>query len=101
MQNGTGTKAKVSGYRVAGKTGTAQKASERGGYLPGKYVSSFAGFISSEDLTMSMVVVINEPQGSHTGGTVACPVFSRIAKQVMQYMKVGRRFYAAGTKTTG
>jgi stage V sporulation protein D (sporulation-specific penicillin-binding protein) len=93
VENGTGKNAKVPGYKVAGKTGTAQKAGKRG-YEPGKYVSSFIGFLSAENITISMIVVINEPFGIHTGGAVACPVFKEIAKQVIQYLTIGQRFYA-------
>jgi len=96
VETGTGKNAQVDGYKVAGKTGTAQKASGEEGYLPGKYVSSFTGFLPAEDPVISMVVVINEPQGSYTGGTVACPVFKEIATQVMQYLTVGQTFYAKG-----
>ncbi len=98
VQDGTGENAGISGYEVAGKTGTAQKAGEKG-YLPGKYISSFIGFLSAENFTISMMVVINEPQGTHTGGAVACPVFREIGEQVMQYLTVGQRFYVKGMRS--
>jgi len=98
VEDGTGENAIISGYKVAGKTGTAQKAGEKG-YLPGKYISSFIGFLSAEKFTISMIVVINEPQGTHTGGAVACPVFHEIGEQVMQYLTVGHRFYVKGMKS--
>jgi cell division protein FtsI (penicillin-binding protein 3) len=98
VENGTGMNARVYGYKVAGKTGTAQKASGEGGYMPGKYVSSFTGFLWGKDMMISMIVVIDEPRGTHTGGAVACPVFSRIGTQVMQYLTIGQRSYAAGMK---
>jgi len=98
VENGTGMNARVHGYKVAGKTGTAQKASGAGGYMPGKYVSSFTGFLWGEDMTISMIVVIDEPKDTHTGGAVACPVFSRIGTQVMQYLTIGQRSYAAGIR---
>jgi cell division protein FtsI/penicillin-binding protein 2 len=94
VENGTGKNAKIHGCKVAGKTGTAQKASSEGGYLPGKYVSSFTGFLPAENPVISVIVVIDEPQGSYTGGAVACPVFREIATQVMQYLTVGQRFKA-------
>ena len=94
VENGTGENARVNGYKVAGKTGTAQKSSGEKGYKLGKYISSFTGFISVGDSVISMIVVIDEPQGSHTGGTVACPVFREIATQVIQYMTIGQRTYA-------
>ncbi|MBD3182628.1 penicillin-binding protein [Candidatus Poribacteria bacterium] len=95
VEDGTGKKAKVKGYQVGGKTGTAQKASKTGGYIPGKYVGSFAGFVSGKDRIISIIVVVNEPRGKHTGGTVACPAFSVIAEQTMQYLTAGQRSYAA------
>lgn len=101
VDDGTGKEAKVDGYRVAGKTGTAQKASSKGGYMPGKYVSSFAGFLPADKPQISMIVVIDEPKGVHTGGAVACPVFSQIATQVMQYLSLGQRFYVSMNKQAG
>jgi cell division protein FtsI (penicillin-binding protein 3) len=99
VERGTGVNAKVDGYTVAGKTGTAQKASGEAGYLPDKYISSFTGFIRGENVTISMIVVIDEPKEIHTGGAVACPIFSRIGTQVMQYLTIGQRSYAAGIKS--
>ena len=95
VQNGTGKNASVHGYTVAGKTGTAQKASSKGGYLPDTYISSFVGFLWGKGMTISMIVVINEPQGKeHSGGAVACPVFREVAAQTMQYLTIGQRSYA-------
>ncbi len=102
VENGTGGNARVHGYKVAGKTGTAQKASGENGYMPGRYVSSFVGFLPVEDPVISMIVVIDEPQGEdYTGGVAACPVFSEIATQVMQYLTIGQRSCAVELKPTG
>ena len=102
VENGTGKNARVYGYTVAGKTGTAQKASQKGGYEPGKYVSSFVGFLSGRGTTISMIVVINEPKGKeHTGGKIACPVFREIATQVMQYLTIGQRSVSVDLKPKG
>ncbi len=101
VENGTGKNASVHGYKVAGKTGTAQKAASTGGYMQGKYVSSFTGFLSAENFVISMIVVVNEPQDSHTASDVACPVFSEIATQVAQYLTIGQRCYAEAIKPTG
>lgn len=91
VENGTGQKARVEGYTVAGKTGTSQKADEDGnGYLPGKYVSSFVGFLPADKPLISMIVIIDEPQGEYLGGIVSCPVFKEIATQIMQYLTVGQ-----------
>lgn len=78
VEEGTGIKAKVAGYTVAGKTGTAQVAGEKG-YEKGKYVSSFVGFFPASNPKFSIIVVIYEPKNQHYGGLVAAPVFSKIA----------------------
>ncbi|MFQ5561295.1 MAG: peptidoglycan D,D-transpeptidase FtsI family protein, partial [Nitrospinota bacterium] len=90
VENGTGKRAQIPGYRVAGKTGTAQKALQHGrGYSKTKFISSFAGFVSSDDVPiLSMVVIIDEPQTEKYGGRVAAPVFKSIASQTLRYLKV-------------
>jgi len=86
---GTGTLASVPGFRVAGKTGTAQKADPvTGGYSVDKRVSSFVGFVPAEAPRLVILVVMDEPDGQVYGGLVAAPVFSRIASQALQYLKV-------------
>ena len=84
---GTGTRARVPGYTVAGKTGTAQKP-EAGGYSSTRYVASFVGFLPAEAPEIGIVVVVDEPQPIHTGGRVAGPVFARIASQTVRYLDV-------------
>lgn len=86
---GTGTLAAVPGFRVAGKTGTAQKADPvTGGYSVDKRVSSFVGFVPADAPRLVILVVMDEPDGQVYGGLVAAPVFSRIASQALQYLKV-------------
>ena len=85
-EGGTGFKARVEGYSVAGKTGTAQKAIP-GGYSDTLNMSSFTGFIPVEDPQLAIIVVLDEPKGSfRTGGVVAGPVFREIAEQVVRYL---------------
>lgn len=84
---GTGTKARVEGYEVAGKTGTAQKP-VNGGYSSTAYTASFLGFLPVEDPEIAMVVVVDEPQPVHLGGAVAAPVFSKIANQAVRYLDI-------------
>jgi cell division protein FtsI/penicillin-binding protein 2 len=84
VTNGTATPAKLEGYRAAGKTGTAQK-SEGAGYSATKLVASFAGFAPASNPAISMVVVVDEPVGSHHGGEVAAPIFKHIADQILHY----------------
>ena len=86
-QGGTGTKAEVPGYRVAGKTGTA-KVAIAGGY--GKdYVGAFAGFAPVSNPRFAMVVIINEPHGSaYYGGMVAGPTFAEVMSGALQLYNV-------------
>lgn len=88
-EGGTATSARVPGFRVAGKTGTAQKVDAvTGGYSADKWVASFVGFLPAEAPRLVMLVTIDEPKVGHYGGLTAAPVFSRIATQAMQYLKV-------------
>jgi len=88
-EGGTATNARVPGFRVAGKTGTAQKVDAvTGGYSADKRVASFIGFLPAEEPRLVMLVTIDEPKKLVYGGLTAAPVFSRIAAQAMQYFKV-------------
>lgn len=76
---GTGVNAKVPGFIVAGKTGTAQKVNPKGrGYLPGGYISSFAGFLPAHDPRLVIFVAVDHPKKVYYGSQVAAPLFSRI-----------------------
>lgn len=89
VDEGTGKLAKVRGYKVAGKTGTAQKAVPgRRGYVPGKYVASFVGFAPADDPRIVVIVVVDEPRNGHFGGMVAAPAFARITERVLAYLGV-------------
>ncbi|MGB9637936.1 MAG: peptidoglycan D,D-transpeptidase FtsI family protein [bacterium] len=74
---GTGKKAEVEGYFCAGKTGTAQMISDKGGYEPGKYAASFVGFFPYFDPQYIIFVVVKEPVGMYYGGQVAAPIFNK------------------------
>ncbi|MGM0416308.1 MAG: penicillin-binding protein [Thermodesulfobacteriota bacterium] len=88
-EDGTGSRAKVSGFNVGGKTGTAQKVdSVTGGYSPDKRVSSFAGFAPAHNPRMVVVVTLDEPVGDAYGGLLAAPVFSKIVEQSLRYLHV-------------
>jgi cell division protein FtsI/penicillin-binding protein 2 len=83
VEEGTGVKAAVDFTMVSGKTGTAQKASSRGGYLPGRYVASFAGFIPHDKPRLAVLVVLDEPRyASRYGGDSAAPAFARICRGI-------------------
>ena len=89
VATGGGGKASVRGYRIAGKTGTAQKVSEYGdGYSEGKYIASFCGFAPVENPQVALLVMIDEPYGSFYGGQIAAPVASRIFSQVFRYLRI-------------
>ena len=89
IQGGTATKAFIDGYEVAGKTGTAQKPDlTSGGYSKGKYVSLFMGFTPSDDPSIAILVLVDEPRGIYYGGEVAAPVFKKIAEETMHYMGI-------------
>jgi len=87
-RGGTGTKAQVMGYRVAGKTGTAHK-SQGGGYAEDKYVAVFAGMAPASNPRLALAVMIDEPTGgSYYGGQVAGPVFAAIMDEALRTMNV-------------
>lgn len=94
-EGGTATKAAVTGYDVAGKTGTAQKwvNSPDGGpgfYAYDRCVASFVGFVPADDPAFVLLVVADEPTrgGSRYGGIVTAPTFSRIAERTLRYLQV-------------
>lgn len=87
-EQGTGTLAGVSGYRVAGKTGTVQKVGHQG-YSEDKYMSLFAGLAPAGRPRLAMVVVINEPRGEeYYGGRVAAPVFSKVMTGALRILGI-------------
>jgi cell division protein FtsI (penicillin-binding protein 3) len=89
VTDGTGTNAAIPGFRVAGKTGTAQKIDPRtGAYSASRFVASFAGYAPADNPQLAMIVVIDEPLGDTQGGAVAAPVFSRVGEQVLSYLGV-------------
>ncbi len=85
--DGTGRRAQVPGYSVAGKTGTAQKP-VAGGYSSTEHVASFVGFLPVEQPEIGVIVVVDNPQPLHTGGVVAAPAFSEIAGPAIRYLNV-------------
>jgi len=91
MQNvvaeGTGELAAVEGYKVAGKTGTAQKP-DRGGYSTSRYVASFVGFVPASAPRLVIMVMVDEPKGAIWGGVVAAPAFQQIARFGLQYLEI-------------
>ena len=85
---GTGMEARVAGYTVAGKTGTAAKPDPTGGYSDTRYVASFVGFAPTRSPRIAILVAVDEPKGDIYGGTVAAPAFAKIAEFALQYLEV-------------
>jgi cell division protein FtsI/penicillin-binding protein 2 len=88
VADGTGVEAQIAGYRVAGKTGTAQVPDARGGYASGKYVASFVGFVPASKPRLVVLVKVQEPTKAIWGGTVAAPAFAEIARFCLQYLEI-------------
>jgi cell division protein FtsI (penicillin-binding protein 3) len=85
--NGTGRRASVAGYRVAGKTGTVHKTSTTGGYSEDSYRSLFTGILPVSRPRLVTVVMIDEPRnGEYYGGSVAAPVFANIMREVVRLL---------------
>jgi cell division protein FtsI (penicillin-binding protein 3) len=91
VAKGTGTRAALTEYRAAGKTGTAQKVDPvRGGYSD-KRLSSFVGFVPADAPRVAILVVIDEPKGigaDVTGGMVAAPAWGAIAREALRQLGV-------------
>lgn len=87
-RRGTAYRARIPGYTVAGKTGTAQKAVPGIGYAKGKYVASFLGFVPADDPEICVGVFVDEPKGSYYGGVVAAPVFAKVSSEVLKYLDI-------------
>jgi len=86
-EGGTGTRAAIPGFNVAGKTGTAEKIQD-GRYVHNANVSSFMGIFPAERPEIGIVVVLDNPQPLRTGGVTAGPVFAQIAEPVARYLDI-------------
>ena len=84
---GTGPRARIMGWRVGGKTGTAHKL-ENGGYAADKYLSSFVGFAPASAPRLVVAVMIDEPAGQYYGGAVAAPVFAQVMQGALRMLNV-------------
>jgi cell division protein FtsI (penicillin-binding protein 3) len=86
---GTGVEAAIPGFRVAGKTATAQKADPATGrYTADRFTSSFIGFVPAEHPRIAIAIVLDEPALARAGGFVAAPAFRRIAEMSLRYLGV-------------
>jgi cell division protein FtsI (penicillin-binding protein 3) len=90
-EHGTAHAAQISGFTIAGKTGTARKLVDKR-YSQTEYNASFVGFVPSRDPAVAIVVVIDSPHGPNRyfGGTVSAPIFKRIAESTLRYLGVGQ-----------
>jgi cell division protein FtsI (penicillin-binding protein 3) len=84
---GTGTRAAIPGYTIAGKTGSAEKIKD-GRYVKNQNVASFMGLIPSERPVVGIIVVLDNPQPERTGGVSAAPVFAKLAEPLVHYMDI-------------
>ncbi len=89
VKEGSGTRAYIGGYKVAGKTGTAQKY-EDGRVAVGKYVSSFVGFFPADKPQYLALIIVDEPQGTYYGSAVAAPVAKEIFEDIIVIKNIER-----------
>jgi len=87
VEYGTGKNARVPGYQVGGKTGTATKVID-GVLSPGKYIASFVGFAPYPDPQVAVLISVDEPTGTYYGGQVAAPIFGEVMGSVLHYLEV-------------
>src|SRR3989442_6547464 len=78
----------IDGYKVGGKTGTANFVTDNGGYKPDAYISSFVGVAPLDDPVLAVLVKIDEPKGVPWGTVVAAPAFGQIVQAALAYMKI-------------
>lgn len=91
VSEGTGKNAYIPGYRIGGKTGTAQKIID-GRYAPGKYIGSFIGVAPVDDPQVTILVVVDDPNGIYYGGSVAAPIAKDILEETLQYLEIAPVF---------
>ncbi len=87
VAEGTGKQAYVPGYRLAGKTGTANKVID-GRVVQGQYLAWFIGFAPANDPKLALLVMVDEPKGTYYGGVIAAPVFSGVMRDVLRYLEI-------------
>lgn len=83
VSEGGGKTAQIKGYKIAGKTGTAEKLSPKGGYIPGVYIASFVGFVPSDAPKYAMIIMLDSPKGAFYGSQVSAPIFRDTLQQIL------------------
>jgi len=83
VSEGGGKTAQIKGYKIAGKTGTAEKLAKGGGYTPGLYIASFVGFVPSDSPKYAMLIMLDSPKGAFYGSQVAAPIFRDTLQQIL------------------
>lgn len=83
VSEGGGKTAAIRGYRIAGKTGTAEKLAPSGGYAAGKYIASFVGFVPADKPKYAMIVMLDTPKGVFYGSQVSAPIFRDTLQQIL------------------
>ena len=86
VEGGTGRRAHIAGYEVAGKTGTAQKLDPNGGYSHSLYRALFMGMLPASNPRLAILVVVDEPHPYYYGGVVSAPVFKEVAERIIRYL---------------
>ena len=88
VDEGTGRRARIEGFSIAGKTGTAQKISAQGGYLEDQVVTSFIGFAPSNNPRFVCLVMVDNPKTYKTGSQTAAPVFKDVIEKTLEYYNI-------------
>jgi len=88
VENGYGKRAKVDGYQIAGKTGTAEVPKEEGGGYGDKVIHSFAGFAPAQDPQFVILVKLDNPQKGKFADSTAAPTFGKLAKFLLSYYHI-------------
>ena len=89
VATGGGKKARVQGYRITGKTGTAEKIrTDSVGYKEGSYIASFCGFAPVDDPQVTLLVIIDDPSGIYYGGQIAAPVAAKMFQQLFRSLNI-------------
>ncbi|MDP3058706.1 MAG: penicillin-binding transpeptidase domain-containing protein [bacterium] len=100
ITSGSGKSAYIEGYRVGGKTGTAQIPNPEGGYYPDRYIASFIGAVPIDDPKIVLLVMVNDPKGKYGyyGSMVAAPAFKAMVTDILPYIGIQPKFNSSGLK---